>query len=556
MKDTELYIYNVGHGVCTLMTGKRDDTTPYCGIFDCGSKAFSPFCERKLIIQDMKAKIYNNAQGHPVQIDEVVISHQDVDHWSMLLDLFLTLNCDTYVKYAGTFFGGENIGWKLTTSGLYTIIDEENIRTFKKRGYGENSNYTATLEYIGEDLLTAEITVFVELDNNGWCQIEANYNKPRQLNIIVTYKSGSESEEEEEEEEPVVTPIDLDTQTEYQFIDSLIKDWIIPYFKDDRNIRGVLNSIAFSFREQGLINLAKEREDPDTFITIFAPIKRIVMGGAQIEQGYALIKDLFFDMSQVYGNTSVEDNPAFLWETNGAFIIMDSDTINVTERHFPEYNIDINWNDLKVIRNLTSVVVQFNAEEDNILLLPGDVTQHGFQEISDLASNSIPNDSLKLMLAPHHGSDNTNLIYDDDDDPYDDEDQPLCTLFESLLGEEGERNRGCNLAISGYNGQNLHPGLLFTETAEEYFDFDTYEHGYACAYIKYSGTDLDDYEESLFIDEKGTASIFTTNILPISGSDFCFLYMRYCDGHILFDKWDTLKPSNLKRRLPPDSVFI
>lgn len=548
MKEARLYIYNAGHGVCTLMTGKKDDDTPYCGVFDCGSKAFSPFCERAVIINDMKRRILLNAQGYPVQIDEVVISHQDKDHWSMLLDLFLSLNSDGYIVYNNTFFGGEILAWKLTSTGLYTVLNEEIGRKFIKRGYGSNSSYTAAVKYANGYMLSAEIFIYADLDDGGWCEIEANYNISKQMDIIVTYKSG------EEDEDPEITPINFTTPTEYVSIDLLINNVILQFFPFDINIRGVLHSIGGSLSLDAVMTLERERDNGEEFITISVPIKRMVMGGGRIGEDYALLKDLFFYMSQVYGDSSKVDNPAFLWEDNGAFIIMDSDTINATERRFLDYDIDISTLKSSVIRNLTSVVVQFNIKEDDIILLPGDVTEHGFEEISELAAESIPDDSLKLMIAPHHGSDKTNIIYDDKGEP--DEYQPLCELFEALLGEDGERNSGCNLVISGYNAQRLHPGFLFTKIAEEYFEFDKYDHPYACAYSKNDSDDKDLYEESLVLVDESTNAVFTTNVLPFCDELYCSFYLKYWDGNVIFDPWGTINVSNLKRRLPPDSVFI
>lgn len=548
MTDAHFYVYNVGHGVCTLLTGKKDDgATPYCAVFDCGSKSLSPFCEKATIICDIKQKILHNAQGYPVQIDDVVISHQDIDHWNMLLDLFLNLNSDEYIEYKGSFFGGDGHAWKLTSTGVYEITDETveeevNVRQFRKRGYGFNSEYTGTVKYSGDDMLSVDIYMFVRKGlRPGWIELQIKYCTD---SLFIT-----STENEGDGDEPCVSNAHF--QVTVPSADALIYEVLLPLYQGSSVIiRGIFYSLAQALSPDALGELVKELNS-DTFIPISIPIKRIVMGGGKIERRYALLKDLLFYMTQYYG----ENNDDFLWLESGSYIAMDGNTMDKIERQFPEYDIEIDGLGPTIIRNLTSAVVQFNITNNNILLLPGDVTQHGFVQISQVASELIPVESLKLFLAPHHGSDRTNFSYERRELA---DWQPLYSLLDTLLGVETEEESACNLVVSGYNSHDLHPGELFIEIAEDYFSSDdAFEHCYACADEKNSSIDVDEYIDSLVLVPGSTLRIFTTNALPLEDyNSYSYIYFKYFDGDITLEPRGTLTVPNLKRRLPPDDVFI
>lgn len=552
MQDAHFYVYNAGHGVCTLLTGKievENEIVPYCGIFDCGSKSHNPFCGKAAIICDMKKKILNNAQGHSVQIDDVVISHQDIDHWNMLIDLFVNLNSDEYIEYKGSFFGNNSHAWKLTNTGVYEIIHENDVIKIKKRGYSTNSEYSASVKYLGEDMISAKVNIFVKDDRSSeWIKTKVkycyNYYECKGcLDIIIKRDSGNENED------LYINPIIRPITYPFPSIDILIGE-VKPIFQDSRTICGILGSIAASLSPDELQQLEEELND-DSFISISVPIKRMVMGGGEIGSGYAQLKDLFFYMSRFYGSYSETGNPAFLWTGCGAYIVMANNLMEKIERQFPPYCVETVGFGTPIIRNLTSAVVQFNIASDNIILLPGDITQHGFKEIVKVASTFIPEGSLKLMLAPHHGSDNTNFAYEGKKLA---DLQPLYYLFDELLVEESE----CNLVISGYNSNDCHPGELFTFVAGLSFSDDAEEHPVAYADGKNTGIDIDEYIESLEITSDCTLRIFTTNALPLYDTinPSNYIYFKYYKMTIEFEPIETLTVPNLKRRLPPDSVFI
>lgn len=556
MTNAHFYIYNVGHGLCTLLTGKRkegeEENIPYCGVFDCGTKAKNYFCDTTAIIEDMKEKILKNAQGQEIiQIDDVVISHQDIDHWNKLLELFLSLNDIPKNKtgsYNGIIFGKKDEqAWRLSYVGSRLVLYSVRESRYIKEMFTNKYNYHAHVEF-----QRGEIVSFI-------VNIEYNDDSIKKFNLhlddeddyyVVTLSTCAYDE--------FIIDKDESTTTSVVALLSIIAPYIDEKVPEFDIIKEVVDDVASSFSNEELVRLDTEF-DPDNVNEIKIPIKNVVMGGDKITRGYARLKSLLDDISMCYGGKGVR------WERDGAYIIMSEEDNELSDKaegngfnlkKYPDYKITLDLSfSLAVIRNLTSVIVQNHIERDNVLILPGDVTQHAFMDIVDNAFITLASERVKLFLAPHHGSDNTNFLYESDKRLSDW--QPLSDFFDELLKMPEEQTASeCNLVISGYNKSSLHPGESFVELAAEKFSSVKSDHKYAYAKTLI-GKKRAGIMNTIQLMPTLNKRIYTTNCLPFYEER----YFDYCDGVVsigdLSDSGLTRKSTrNSLRRPPPDNSFI
>lgn len=548
MTDAHLYIYNVGHGVCTLLTGKKGNGDPYCGVFDCGTRAKNDLCDVDIVIEDMKQKILDNAQGQErIYIDDVVISHQDKDHWSKILDLFFGLN--NIEKENGSYkdivFGrSDDRGWMLTGDTnepeLYTIMDGSYII----ERFTKNYTYFARVEYGivegEEEEEEIEIKRFIVTISEGLISRCCVYLVDEETSYALLLRPHGENTREEVimKEDPPLTVKNLV---------SIIRN----YYKDDKIMQDFLSDVEWSFSEEVRECLDNKFENELKEIKI--PIKRVTLGGDRVTPGCGILYRLLSAMA--LRTKSGESNRI----PRGGYVILSEDDSIIKMETLPEYTVFLDYRSpLNVIRNATSVVVQFNITNQNMLMLPGDVTAHAFPEILKVTRGKIINGSLKLLLAPHHGSDHSNFLYDPEtksDDTF------LKALFNLLLEVQYLKSQ-CNLVISGYNKVNLHPGGKFTLLAEKYFNDSVIEHSYAYAKTKVRkrGKNWENkIRESLTTKTKSKKRIFTTNCLPLGEKSESARnkYFDYCDGEITIRTISMPAPTrNSVRRPPPDNSFI
>lgn len=546
MTNAHLYIYNVGHGVCTLLTATKGDTgIPYCGVFDCGTKAQHNFCNINMVIKDMKEKIADIGADH---IDDVVISHQDIDHRNKFQQLFLDLN-NIVPETGGDFVFGKTNEWvwrmssKKNADELYTITENPAYITYFKKRFTDVYGYDARLHYDKDTLLEFNVGMNLLNDPSIVPQYQACVTLDKDENPIVSlYLPGYRDDIVLDKDEDK-TIESLVGKIENTFKEKIKNPSIFGVFRD------ALTDVSNSFSRKKRINLYNDLHRKD-IMDISFPINRVIMGGNRITHGYAGLKALLNAVCDYY------DADNLFWARDGAYIAMTEDKklLDIKIEKFPDYraNYDLGLPD-KIIRNLTSVVVQFNIGTRNSLLLPGDVTYHKFDKIINLISK-LPLEALKLFLAPHHGSDNTNFSYEKKNklSGY----QPIEDLFDMIF----ERNKKCNLVVSGYNKYNNHPGKEFTTRAVKHLQEITDDHFYAWA-KNGPRLQVDSNAEVISVEEgknkwiyifPTNKRIFTTNIL---GMEYFELY----NGEITIDtitEPESTPICNSLRRLPPDDSFI
>lgn len=516
MKDAHFYIYNVGHGVCTLLMGKRVNGTPYCAVFDCGTKSQNYFCGIGKVIEDMKIKI----QTHAKQIDLVVISHQDKDHWNNILDLFFSLN---EIGQYDIFGKKGKIAWKLFGhNNLCSIIKKRSRDYYKKRYQAEGYLYSGSAICESGTMILYDFNVFIKLRTgshaNSTYRISLCQKKQYVLSIGDDYEETIESE--------------------FVDIDEVVRNCIIPYFEENDDLPDellqALYDIGFSFSTDGLSEIYSYL-DSEHFVDVKIPIRKVVMGGMKATAGYSRLIELMRDIPQLYDNYDENDSR---WEPWGVYVYTRGYDVLLQREKFPPL-LFYPQLDKATIRNTTSAVVVLELDNGDVLLLPGDATVHRFRGMFEWIE-SIKKGMLKLYLAPHHGSDRSNFFEDRNW-------QPLLIHFDMI----SRLHNKCNLVISAYNTHDLHPGFRFVDEAMYYFANDAKVlHTYA--YAKDTSGTLATLGKF-----KNRLRIFTTNCLPIYDEG----YFDYSNGEVAIG--DMPEPDlickskrNPMRRLPPRDSFI
>ena len=547
MQDANFYVYNVGHGVCTLLTGKRkvgNDVVPYCGIFDCGTMSPNCYCDLNLVLRDMVQKIKEVKKSDEVKyIDDLVISHQDEDHWNRIIDVFFALNG---IKN-GDYFGekGKEI-WRLSEDSNKIWLNCIRENEYRKYYYTKEYKYYCKIQYDDKDTLVwIYITISPVFDSSMKREYKAELKFDDDSEKWYCKYEDKYFREEEVDEKEILTK-ELD-----EIIDYMGSHLICETEADQFNILLAIADIKVSFDKKNIDEFDAALVSQN-LSTIKFRVKRAVFGGNFITNGYDRMMKIFSLMQEHYFNKFSE------WEKDGAYLVLNKYTVpggikdlKVEPTH-PEYQ----WVDTSrlyrkyppnIVRNLTSVVTQLNIDNDHILLLPGDVTYHKFSIISEKIE-SMGDNKLSLFLAPHHGSDNTNFIPDTEvDDP-----------FNSLLEIINKKQTSCNLVISGYNTRRPHPGKRFTQLSENRLstNMSVANHKYAYATdIREKPSEGTQQEETNGLDVSETAKrIFTTNCLPLEKELYKSKpYFEYFNGEILMNR--TSKSSS-KRSLPPDNSFI
>lgn len=501
MTDMQFYVYDVGHGVCTLLTGKREfegKKVPYCGIFDCGTKSERTLRSMSMAIKDMAGRI----QGSMADcINDVFISHQDKDHWSGIYRVFESAN---QIPEGDVAYGekwGNKLIWACVRIGDYSYHIKNN--SYRSGRNSKAFHYIVAVEYTPEQTISSLHIHIKKFDENAKCNIHYYGG-----NNILIDRSNYRTRVK---------------KSVCDVMDEVLKHLELP----PKRLIDAINDIKYCFSKDMMEKVNEGKEGISKSIKI--PINSVRMGGTQISDEYENLKAI---LSNMIPNQA--DN--FSWEEHGAYIIMDEngiiecDTVNYPESdniyELREPNDDV------IARNLTSIVVQFNTSAHSKMLLPGDITVHGLIKVLNKISLLEPGE-LQVFLAPHHGSDGTNFAgkaRKNKQPP-----QPLIDLFQVIKNNHPH----CILIISAFNSFNKHPGPRFMDEARKYIKSGVGTHKYACATGKKTEIDkkLHVFEDAI--------KIYTTNVITNP-----YILLRQPN----MPSFSTTR--KLLRNLPPDNSFI
>ena len=172
----EVTTYNVGQGLFNLVIEVNDEGVSFCGIFDCGSIYYHPIIDKQAVLDDAACKI-RWVGG----LNCIVISHQDLDHWSWLIELLEKLyvfNFDYNIWYMSdksryTYKKNKLENLNIFTRDRYWYDRKSGIQRLNyTSGYG-NENYMIMIHYIQSENL-ASLKIKIELESNEALDIAVN----------------------------------------------------------------------------------------------------------------------------------------------------------------------------------------------------------------------------------------------------------------------------------------------------------------------------------------------------------------------------------------------
>lgn len=470
MREVLLNVLNVGQGLCSVVTGTKDNGEPYCGIFDCGTLAYNPVCSRQQTLAQIGNLICKT--GQPV-ITDIVISHQDIDHWSMLMDIL-----------SGYF--GMKKGWLYRKNKFVYTMAAGGARLFSFslsrhshayfEGWFEKEKSVQKLDYtIREDERVSEFyyegTFYEEgkqweisVSDNAWL---FNYDGKSKLTVDLACRSDTGEVIAKVYYEIRIPLMEIEVYPELmnRILGYVVNNKI--YFDENRFGR------ADKMYLRGHIRAACDlvQNDQHSFSDIYdivtsvpdntpvKPIQNLVWGGAKPSSKCKLAQKI---MSHMCDNGFIE---RFSEYPDGGYFVFQEDELCDIESFDERYDSDMEdahgetMQQLNIKRNATSVVTCMTFAHEGRFLFPGDLTVHRFEWLRDVVIDEEPY-AVSVMTAPHHGSDVTNFCILHDNEHI----QPLHLLLD-LFQNDTQRIFVVSALLSKFG----HPGK----------DFMTYAVGYA-----------------------------------------------------------------------------
>ncbi len=440
MQNYQVITFNVGQGLFNLMIGRRDDGSLYTAVFDCGN-----FQEYQMTGIEEACGILNQIADFKM-LDNVVISHQDVDHWRNFIDFMLLLNGHTYSEDAWYYLPELRCPFywlKFTDHSLSQFRVILDVEVQHVIGY-----------YIEEDYVLGRCYVAVPED----------YQKSRwHLRFFV----------QRYELVFTISPSDTSSVYKVELSDRGKRK------KDTAALDAVRNKCITMLADAGYVQNVTDRMyellngifpllefEYDRFLSycenadkIEKVIGNLYAGGMDCEFGYRIFKRIISNFTHCYNGDSC------------AYMKLLPDTNSVSDKEYSfsfERNIEKPVLKGAVYKNATSLITAVYVSQKDCLLFPGDATVHVFHA---LISRLTTGTNVKLLLAPHHGSLDTNFsfhkvpgttIYEKD------EKQPLYSLLQKFPPE-------C-IFISAHREKFGHPRASFLDLCGEFCRGDSEEH--------------------------------------------------------------------------------
>lgn len=472
MSDVKVYTFNIGQGLFNLLT-EETAHKKFCAIFDCGTLNTSyPVIEENL---NLAVQIINEFGG----LDLIVISHQDKDHWSLCMELL--------VKY-----------YKLEPNQWY--FNENNNMYIK---YMDKNFFVETLSKSDDWFVLHEYSY---VSQNGECRL---YFKDNQKILYSNYYV---------KDKPLSYKIydnDIDIQ-----IDNINKTYTLDNISD---LRKDLGNIMLFYSINGCIRQDKACYinntniiPPDNCLNTNINIPEIILGGSSREVPYLN----FIEKLKFFGDIiEMEEANCRHIDYKGSI------------KH-DILGFSIQPQKIEHIKNATSTISVYQYDNSKSIIFPGDATYHVFDSLCEKIYVSAP---VELLIAPHHGSFDTNILVDDNGNLLPDDNQPFLH-FLSVIQPKA-------VFISALLSKFGHPDLKFLEYVSK-FAQSSYPHK-----IVYKNKSISDKnKENEIIKYVKKKAVFSTE----SNSN---KYLLFPD--ILHRAVNELsKPQENNFILPPDDLFI
>ncbi len=488
MKKHYTHVYNIGQGLCTMLRTELDGEDDYLGIFDCGSLRER---NKEAVIKNIAD--YAHQCGH---IDSIVISHQDIDHWSMLLDIiwkfyqietshiiyqykfYLNRTRNSIIIYeateAGTMECSKVEVGDVYNSNFWAEVDEKEViqrfelfgQFLKCPGLGE-CNFWLRWSC---DASQMELEIFIDSimvadkDKPG-SYINQSYHQILEVDFeweeFISSNWRRVREEIERQEKYKEIEAEMGYQQLFKFRFNRFLDYIGQFRFSYTNIYTTLLQ-STNFNMQGCY------------------IGKIWLGGDCWEIGYKRLYSILTKLVKIGLVYNVNGFTKDSSQGDGDNIRMcglmqvDQSTICSDDIEISAFTIDANLKDCisnkvgditpAIAHNASSLIVEFDKSTTEIRrrnIYPGDATVHVFGQLADALSGP---DVFRgtFFIAPHHGSLHTNYCGG--------EQQPFHKLLDKLTGNKTLKLNTC--VISALGEVFNHPNKRFIDDMRDYVRFD------------------------------------------------------------------------------------
>ncbi len=456
----ELHVFNIGQGLFTLLVDNG-----FCMLADCGTLEQNPAVSPEDVLQ-YAAEIIRCAGG----LNAVTISHQDIDHWSFLERLMREL----YPGYErGVWYKGEGTlktAKMLDGNGHYHECSVNPLgcchNVYFKESYEDGTPCRTACRQSAE----VSYTGFLGRETLK-CKYAIQYPLPALDTVFrFTFYSCLNSQPSSFTFEGIKIKIDacglsyeecfaeadnyvqLAEEQVTLFFEMLKEQLGRKYWSYKRYVDRIKSIFAVLFQASDAGNIGNVPGYIDG-AGVLPKGPDIYMGGGMCGQSYCELQT----QMRFYGNLQTFDTGTFLNIGNGG---VSARELALTELAEDAQNGSLN--NIEIYRNATSLIVCYSlyGQPGKCIVFPGDSTVHAFNSFLELwRKTGFSSCKPEVMLAPHHGSGNTNIVWESAEDGavVEAADQPVINFL-------GEADPAC-LVISSWHGKFGHPDASFVMRA-------------------------------------------------------------------------------------------
>ena len=461
MRSCSMRIYRLGHGLCVLLYGVKDDGEPYHAVIDCGSRkelrkikynapdgASSGVINTTAAVQDIVNKIKQDGSSH---LDLLVSSHQDDDHNNLIYELLNRLNgwgrtpkndMDTWIglscqRMLNTYF---------YTSREIQISEEQKkytctaVRDLERIEYEQiydspATNHMKMTVYQKDTVFTGTELVNIEMQIGIACRFEDDQALLMDADIVIScvygrksmsfhYGDGSTDFVQRCRQLSEDVKAECEKCQSYEIFASYIG-------------RFIQRRIA-EFERQ--FYMENRKMNPEYFqahyFQVQFPVKRIILGGGSEGSTYSNLSAFLCNYANMSGGMFARyDDYTFLTIREGEIVDTKSQSdyrgygASVWEIQGSTMTVfgTISETGDAVEKNATSTVINFVYAGLQSVLFPADTTAHHFSRIAVEVTAGVSS-----IIAPHHGSYHTTFVFDAEKKMLTDDKQPLCMLYSKI----------------------------------------------------------------------------------------------------------------------------
>jgi len=529
MSFGDLVIWNVGQGLFTMAPNDAGGDRRNWSVFDCGTLAQNPLHSTDSILSEA-ADFLSDTDS----IDNIVISHQDDDHWSMLESLL-----SLYFGVSdGCFFKQNSFQCKRAGNAVELIrVLEDGRISIKHKFFWENAS------------LGIDYTIYkTEDDTYVVTYLQASYSKGYAYlsqSLEGTKLKGSVSnapifEKTLDAVDPVTVSNVLKDEQYREAWENYIPPWE-RYMTLGADIANLCENLAGDL--ESYEDYVDEVSAGGQEVNGRPAIRQVVWGGRNATAGCQAMRYLLQRMQEVRLITSYKE------AASGNFYEVTGSGTNLTNyMNFSCYDknlLDVKKKNItadEIEKNVTSVVTYLMSGNNWRCLLPGDLTVHAFHKLREVLHTYYSRESnmSTLLVAPHHGSGNTNFCLL----PTGRVQQPLEALLDELFaGHKG------SVVVSALISEFGHPSRRFMDLAVEKSQKGVAEHKICC----------DDGGEVLI--GNTDSSVYCTEELDTIAEDFDYTDWYYTYPSLPGSSENesasrALKDSREMRRTPSKRLFL